>query len=67
MMQQHNIWCVYVVFCVERYVGPTYLSTQNATYTYQMLCCCITTIDLHNFVFLVILNSVTLTKKLRAP
>ena len=22
-MRQHNIWCVYVAFCVERYVGHT--------------------------------------------
>jgi len=20
-MRQHNVWCVYVAFCVERYVG----------------------------------------------
>jgi len=49
VMRQHNVWCVCVVFCVERYGEiPAYLSTQNTTHTHQTLCCRITTNNLHN-------------------
>jgi len=42
VMRQHNIWCVYVAFCVKMCAG-TYLHKER-TYTHQMLCCRITTL-----------------------
>ena len=33
MMQQHNVWCVCVALCVERYVGLIPLHTERHAHT----------------------------------
>ena len=52
VMRQHNIWCVYVCFYLERYAGllERYTGLQSGiplqiqhTYTHHVLCCRITT------------------------
>ena len=46
VMRQHNVWCVCVAFCVERYAG---IPLHTERYTHQTLCCHFTTNNLHNF------------------